>query len=190
MPNQIWNKRLKNNVRTQATGAGVGSDVEVGLGFSLARGRRPIAIDTAVLQKRRGRHQRGAAGLCLFCQHPISKRLSLEWSVQTIKNQPLCAIALNMSDGKMKEAWCSATVCRDASRDKPRGEHRTPQERRRCSNFKYVLTQNQKLLSITGERFPRFFVWSLIRPPGERGGKTDTWIFSLHFLWHFFFFFL
>ncbi len=32
-----------------------------------------------------------------------------------------------------------------------------------------------------------FSVWSLIRPLGEWGRNTDTWIFSLHFLWHFFF---
>lgn len=76
--------------------------------------------------------------------------------------------------------------CIDASCDKPHGESSTPQKWRLCSNFKYVLTQNQKLLTIMGQSFPPFFpLWSLIRPQGEPGRNTDTWIFSLHFLWHF-----
>lgn len=42
---------------------------------------------------------------------------------------------------------------------------------------------------LRGRDPPPFSVWSLIRPLGDRGRNTDTWIFSLRFLWHFLFFF-
>lgn len=53
---------------------------------------------------------------------------------------------------------------RDTSRDKPHGGSGAPQERRRCSNFKYVLTRNQKLLTIMGGENPHFPCDHLLDP--------------------------
>lgn len=69
-----------------------------------------------------------------------------------------------MSDREMKGASCIGAAFRDAFHDKPHGESGAPQEWRHCSNFKYVLTQNQKLLAITGREIPRFLCDHLLDP--------------------------
>lgn len=160
-----------------------------GVSLSGARGKQPITINTVQPQRWQDSHQSNSASLCLFCQHPKSKPLSLEWSVQTIKMEPLCTITLNMSDRKMKGASCIGAARRDASCDKPHGESAL---RRRNDGTVQILNMfwhKIKSCSALWGRDSPFPVWSLIRPLGERGRNTDTWIFSLHFLWHFFFFF-
>lgn len=74
-----------------------------------------------------------------------------------------------MSDGEIKGATCVRAAHRQAYSRNPHGGSDVPQERRRCSNFKYVLTPNQESFTITVTRSPSFSfpVWSLIRPQGE-----------------------
>lgn len=54
-----------------------------------------------------------------------------------------------MSDGEIKGATRVGAARRQAYPGSPHGGSGVPQARRRCSNFKYVLTLNQESLTIT-----------------------------------------
>lgn len=93
-----------------------------------------------------------------------------------------------MSDGEIKGATCVRAAHRQAYSRNPHGGSDVLQERRRCSNFKYVLTPNQESFTITVTRSPSFSfpVWSLIRPQGEEAEpappKYSLYTFFARFL--------
>lgn len=98
--------------------------------------------------------------------------------------EPLCTITLNMSDRKWKEPRVLElhAVTPPVTSPTERAAHHRNDGTVQILN---MFWHNIKSCSPLWGRDSPFFVWSLIRPLGEWGRNTDTWIFSLHFLWHF-----
>lgn len=145
-----------------------------------------MTIDTVQFRDRQDRHQSSSASLCLFCQHPKSKPLSL---LSDLSKQLKWSLFVPSHLTCQTEKWKEPRVLELCAVMPP---VTSPTERKaRYRNDGAVQILNMfwhkiKSCSPLWGRDSPFSVWSLIRPLGERGRNTDTWIFSLHFLWLFF----
>lgn len=98
-----------------------------------------------------------------------------ERSVQTNKAEPLCGITPTTSVVEMKGAWCtggglSGGVLTSLADKAPHERSVAPQGWRRSSNFKYVLTRNQKVAYHNDGENPHFPCDHLLDPKVNSGG--------------------